>query len=259
MKRALTIAGSDSGGGAGIQADLKTFHALDVYGMSALTLVTAQNTIGVDEVHLLPSSLVRSQLLAVLDDLGCDAAKTGAIGSAELIATVAGTLRERPVDKLVVDPVMISKHGAPLLAEDAVQALRSEILPLAYVVTPNRHEAEALSGVAIDSLSAMEEAARRIASFGPRAVLVKGGALGGDEAIDLLLAGGATTTLRAPRLATRSTHGTGCTFSAAITAQLARGLSLEEAVREAKAFVTHAIRTAPTLGRGLGPVNHRAA
>lgn len=256
MQRALTIAGSDSGGGAGIQADLKTFHALGVYGASALTLVTAQNTLGVDDVHLLPSAVVRSQMLAVLDDIGCDAAKTGAIGSAELIATVARTLRERPIEKLVVDPVMISKHGAPLLSPDAVVALRSELLPLAFLVTPNRHEAEVLSGVRLDSLATMEEAARRIVSFGPRAVLVKGGALGGDEAVDLLVSDGHATVLRVPRIETRSTHGTGCTCSAAITALLARGGSLEDAVRGAKAYVTRAIETAPAIGRGFGPVNH---
>jgi hydroxymethylpyrimidine/phosphomethylpyrimidine kinase len=251
---ALTIAGSDPSGGAGIQADLKTFHQLGVYGMSAITLVTVQNSIGVSRVELLAPELIAQQIAAVVSDIPPQAAKSGALGGIEAIEVIAAAHYGCP---LVVDPVMISKHGAPLMAESARTALRTLLLPRAALVTPNLHEAAAIAGILVDSLESMREAARRIQGFGATAVLVKGGHLEGD-AIDVLFADGVFTELRAPRIPTRHTHGTGCTYSAAITAFLARGESLLSAVQLGKAFITEAIRTAPGLGAGSGPVNHWA-
>lgn len=259
MRIALTVAGSDSGGGAGIQADLKTFHRFGVFGTSVLTLVTAQNTLGVQEVHTLPGGLLRSQLDTVMGDLRPHAVKTGALGSAEGIEAVAeGLGRWRP-DHLVVDPVMISKHGHPLLDAEAVESLVRTLLPLATVLTPNLHEAGALLGATIGSEGEMEEAARELSSFGPEAVLIKGGSLPGDEAIDLLWDGRKAHRLVAPKIASGSTHGTGCTFSAAIAACLASGHALLQAVEAAKRFVTRGIREAPKVGAGVGPVNHWVA
>ena len=249
---ALTIAGSDLGGGAGIQADLKTFHQLGVYGTSAITLVTVQNTVRVSRVELLVASLVAEQIDAVLEDLPPSAIKTGALGSAEIVEAVASRAFKGP---LVVDPVTISKHGYPLLNSAARDAMRTLLLPRAALVTPNLDEAAQLTGIAVDCPESMKEAARRIADLGPRAVLVKGGHLEGD-ALDILFAGGQFTDFRSPRIETRHTHGTGCTYSAAIAAFLAHGRGLEEAVGAAKAFITEAIRTAPGLGGGAGPLNH---
>ena len=244
---ALTIAGSDPGGGAGIQADLKTFHQLGVYGTSAITLVTVQNTVRVSRVELLVASLVAEQIDAVLEDLPPSAIKTGALGSAEIVEAVASRAFKGP---LVVDPVTISKHGYPLLNSAARDAMRTLLLPRAALVTPNLDEAAQLTGIAVDCPESMKEAARR-----PRAVLVKGGHLEGD-ALDILFAGGQFTDFRSPRIETGHTHGTGCTYSAAIAAFLAHGRGLEEAVGAAKAFITEAIRTAPGLGGGAGPLNH---
>ena len=258
MRRALTIAGSDSGGGAGVQADLKVFHRFGVYGTSALTLVTAQNTLGVQALHPLPPELVIAQIAAVATDLGLDAAKTGALGSAEVVEAVAWAVERYGVRPLVVDPVMAATHGPLFLAEEAIQALKARLLPKATLVTPNLHEAQALLGRPIQTEAEMREAALALLELGPRAVLLKGGHLEGAEAVDYLAEGGQLHRLAAPRHPTPHTHGTGCTYAAAITALLARGRGLLEAVREAKAFVTRAIRKAPGLGRGRGPLNHWA-
>lgn len=251
---ALTIAGSDPSGGAGIQADLKTFHQHRVYGASAITLITAQNTVGVSRVELLPPDLIAQQIDAVLADIPPNAIKTGALGGIPAIEVIAVARFQCP---LIIDPVMISKHGAPLMAEAAREALKTLLLPRATLVTPNLHEAEAITGMTVDSVASMKEAARRILDMGAKAVLVKGGHLEGD-AIDVLLANGVFTEFRSERFPTQHTHGTGCTYSASITALMARGYGLVEAVSAAKVFITEAIRTAPGLGSGSGPVNHWA-
>lgn len=257
--RALTIAGSDSGGGAGIQADLKTFHACGVYGASVLTALTAQNTLGVHGILDIPTDFIVAQLDAVLDDIGCDAAKTGMLSRPETIAVVADAIRRHAVDRLVVDPVMVAKGGARLLQEAALDALRRELLPRALLVTPNTHEAAILAGRPVETLAHMEDAARAIRDLGPRNVLVKGGhaEMQRPVVVDVLL----TTTgellrFESPRFAARHTHGTGCTLSAAIAAHLARGATLDDAVERGTSFVRHAIQAARELGNGIGPVNH---
>ena len=257
---ALTIAGSDSGGGAGIQADLKTFTVLGVYGMSALTAVTVQNTVEVRQAEALAPELVAAQMDAVLEDIGCDAAKTGMLANAGIIEAVAGCLLAHGVDRLVVDPVMVSKSGHALLAPEAREALTRHILPLALVVTPNLHEAGVLTGQEVASLEDMRRAAREIAAQGPRAVVVKGGHLA-DDPVDLLYLAPEEEEilLREERMDTPHTHGTGCTFSAAIAAYLASGDDLPGAVRGAKRFITHAIRHSLALGSGHGPTHHMAA
>jgi hydroxymethylpyrimidine/phosphomethylpyrimidine kinase len=247
---ALTIAGSDPSGGAGIQADLKTFHQLHVYGAAAITLITVQNTTRVSRVETLDPALVSEQIDAVLEDLPPQAAKTGALGTAAIIEAVAGCAIKCP---LVVDPVMISKHGAPLMDSTARGALRRLLLPKAALVTPNLHEAAELARMPVEDLDQMRVAATRI---GP-SVLIKGGHLNGD-AVDLLYHDGGFTELRAARVDTRHTHGTGCTYSAAITAFLSRGFPMVEAVTRAKRFIDEAIRTNPGIGAGSGPVNHWA-
>lgn len=253
---ALTIAGSDPSGGAGIQADLKTFHQFGVYGEAAITLLTVQNTRTVAEVVLVEPRLVCAQVEAVLEDIPPQAVKTGALGSAAIIESIAALAAQFRAP-LVVDPVMISKHGAPLLAADARSALVEKLLPCAALVTPNLHEAAALAGRPVSSPEDMEEAARRIHARCGAAVLVKGGHLDGDAA-DLLFDGAELRWLRAPRIDTPHTHGTGCAFSAAITACLALGEPLQDAVKRAKRFISEAIRTNPGLGHGSGPVNHHA-
>jgi hydroxymethylpyrimidine/phosphomethylpyrimidine kinase len=255
IPRALTIAGSDSGGGAGIQADLKTFSAFRVYGASVLTAVTAQNSVGVHGVANLAPEFVARQLDAVLGDIGADAAKTGMLSTAAIIRVVADRLRAHRVERLVVDPVMLAKSGDPLLEPDARQALVEAILPLALVVTPNLPEAAALADLPVGDLEQMEAAARRIHALGPAWVLVKGGHLKG-EPIDLLFDGRTVTRLTAERVPTPHTHGTGCTYSAAIAAGLARGAAVPEAVAEAKRYVTAAIRAGFALGRGVGSLRH---
>ena len=255
IPKALTIAGSDSGGGAGIQADLKTFSAFRVFGMSVITAVTAQNSLGVQGVENLPAAFVALQLHSVLSDFGAGAAKCGMLSTAPIIEAVAATLADDPVEKLVVDPVMVAKSGDALLQPDARQALIERILPLALVVTPNLPEAESLSGIPVASRPDMEEAARRIHRLGPRYVLVKGGHLKGD-AIDLLWNGKVFTAFRAPRIDSGNTHGTGCTLSAAIAAGLARGQAIGDAIRDAKAYVTRAIREGFAAGRGVGQLRH---
>jgi hydroxymethylpyrimidine/phosphomethylpyrimidine kinase len=252
---ALTIAGSDPGGGAGIQADLKTFHQLGVYGAAAITLITVQNTVRVSRVETLDAELIAEQIAAVMEDLPPQAAKTGALGTAAAVRAVAASGLPCP---LVVDPVMISKHGGVLMGEDGVAALRDLLLPRAALVMPNLAEAAQLAAMPVENVEDMKEAARRIARHGAAAVLVKGGHLAGD-AVDVFFQNGAFTELRSPRYDSRHTHGTGCTYSAAVTAWLARGFALDDAVRRAKSFISEAIRTAPGLGSGCGPVNHWAA
>jgi hydroxymethylpyrimidine/phosphomethylpyrimidine kinase len=251
----MTIAGSDSGGGAGIQADLKTFQALGVYGASTLTAVTAQNTLGVRAVHEIPTDIIAAQIDAVVEDIGVDAAKTGMLSSAEIIATVAERIRHWRLDRLVVDPVMVAKSGDRLLREDAVQALVRDLLPLAAVLTPNLPEAEVLVGRQLESDEDIRQAARDILDLGPRAVVMKGGHRQGD-ATDVFFDGHAFHTFSAPRIETPNTHGTGCTFSAAITAGLARGMDVLDAVGAAKHYLTEAIRHSQPLGSGHGPVAH---
>lgn len=251
---ALTIAGSDPSGGAGIQADIKTFHQLGVYATSVVTLVTVQNTQSVKAVECMPASLVGDQLAAVLEDIPPHAAKTGALGDETIIAEVAGRAADFGFP-LVVDPVMISKHGLPLMTERARTILAERLFPHAFLVTPNLHEASVLAGMPVTDLPGMEEAARRIAGFGAAAVLVKGGHLEGD-AVDLLYWKGCLQRFSSPRIDTPHTHGTGCTYSAAITAGLAQGLELPQAIARAKKFITLAIQSHPGLGHGCGPVNH---
>jgi hydroxymethylpyrimidine/phosphomethylpyrimidine kinase len=255
VAKALTIAGSDSGGGAGIQADLKTFSAFGVFGMSAITAVTAQNSVGVSGVFDLPPDFVAQQIDAVLGDFGADAVKLGMLSTADIATVVAARLRAHGMERVVLDPVMIAKSGDALLQPDARAALVREVLPLAWVVTPNLHEAAALAGMPVESEADMEAAARRIRALGPRHVLVKGGHLK-DSATDILWDGRAFTRFTGERLDSTSTHGTGCTLSAAIAAGLARGRDLPAAVREAKAYVTAAIREGFRVGRGVGALRH---
>jgi hydroxymethylpyrimidine/phosphomethylpyrimidine kinase len=257
MKRALTIAGSDSGGGAGIQADLKTFMAFGVHGMSAITALTAQNTVGVQGIFEVSPGFVRKQIESVMTDIGADAAKTGMLSNAEIVRTVAEAIRTFRIPNLVVDPVMVAKSGDPLLAEDARQAIRDELLPLATVITPNVFEAEALLERRIEDLDAMRNAARELKKFGCRWVVVKGGSLDIDSrAVDVVCDGKELILLDSPRLASRNTQGTGCTFASAIAAGLAKGLPPLEAIKRAKEYVTEAIRSGPPIGCGHGPANH---
>ena len=254
---ALTIAGSDSGGGAGIQADLKAMEANGVFGTSALAAVTAQNTEEVAEAHTLPPSLVAAQIDAVADDMDVEAAKTGMLSAPEIIETVANRVQAHGLFPFVVDPVMISKTGFKLLQDDAIETLIEELLPLATVVTPNVHEAEHLTDVSIETPDDLRTAAEMLLDYGPDAVLAKGGHLeGADEAIDVLVTADAERSFAAPRIDTRHTHGTGCTYASAIAANLASGHELEPAVDRAKRYVTGAIRHALPLGHGRGPTNH---
>jgi hydroxymethylpyrimidine/phosphomethylpyrimidine kinase len=249
------VAGSDSGGGAGIQADLKVFTAMGIYGMSAVTAVTSQNTTGVRRIDPLPPEAVAAQMEACLEDIGCDAAKTGMLQGPAIVQAVAEVFRTFRVRNLVIDPVMVAKSGDVLLEPAARTALRESLLPLAAVVTPNLAEAGELAGIPVRKYADMREAARRIAGLGPPLVVVKGGHLDGDPA-DLVYDGREFHVLAMARIRTRNTHGTGCSFSAAITAGLARGLGGLEAVRAAKEAVTWGIANAPGLGKGYGPTNH---
>ena len=251
---AMTIAGSDSGGGAGIQADLKTFAVLGVHGTSALTAITAQNTTGVTDILELPISLVSEQIDVVVQDLGVQAAKTGMLSSAAIIATVADAIQRHGIKNLVVDPVMVAKGGARLLRDDAVAALRERMIPLAAVLTPNLPEAEVLLGRTIRSLDERRQAARDLVAMGARAAVVKGGHAETDVT-DVLFNGSEMIELAAERIATENTHGSGCVFSAAITAWMARGADPIRAVREAKAFITNAVANSLEIGHGHGPVN----
>ncbi len=253
---ALSIAGSDPSGGAGIQADLKTFHQFGVYGEAVITLLTVQNTVAVDSVQVLDPDFVSAQLIAVLEDIPPMAAKTGALGTAAMVERIA-FLAASFTFPLVVDPVMISKHGAPLMAPEARNKLIELLLPACALLTPNLHEAAAITGMRVETPAQMREAAMAILDLGAGAVLLKGGHLEG-AAMDLLLWHGGEMKLPAKRIETKHTHGTGCSYSAAVTALLASGHGLEEAVRQAKGWIHAAISTNPGLGRGNGPVNHFA-
>jgi hydroxymethylpyrimidine/phosphomethylpyrimidine kinase len=256
MRTALTIAGSDSGGGAGIQADLKTFAAHGVYGTSALTAITAQNTLGVLAWEAVSTPLVVQQIEAVLGDIGADAIKIGMLANAAIVSAVARTLASHSGVPMVVDPVMVAKGGDRLLETAAVAALTSELLPLAQIVTPNIPEAEALAGMPIRSLADMRQAGDRIRRLGPRVVLVKGGHAEGSESIDVAVTETGSLEIRGPRLPGRHTHGTGCTLSSAIAANLAKGMNDEAAIRAAREYLEGAIRHAPEIGGGHGPLNH---
>lgn len=253
---ALTIAGSDSGGGAGIQADLKTFHAFGVFGTTAVTAVTVQNTVGVAGVHAIPPDIVEAQILAVADDLQPSACKSGMLADATIIEAVARGLSGASIPAYVLDPVMVATSGDPLLESSAVDALRSELLPLASVVTPNLHEAEILARMRVESETDMRRAAELILADGPGAVLLKGGHLESAQVVDLLLTESSERSWRSPRLRVGNAHGTGCTLSAAIAAGLAVGRGLEQAVETGIDFTRRALRTAPGLGSGATPLNH---
>lgn len=254
--RALTVAGSDSGGGAGIQADLKTFAAFGVYGTSAITAVTAQNTVGVTRVEVLPVEMVGAQIDAVISDIGTDAVKTGMLASAAIVRAVAAKIKEHRLEKVVVDPVMVAASGDRLLQETAIETYKTDLMPLATVLTPNIPEAEALCGIKIKNQMGMRAAAKLIQRMGPRYVLVKGGHLEGEESIDILFDGSRFMDFPSERIRTTSTHGTGCTLSSAIAAGLAHGRPVEEAVAVAKVYITEALRNAFPVGRGRGPVSH---
>ena len=256
MKIALTIAGSDSGGGAGIQADLKTFHQFGVFGTSVITAVTAQNTMGVRAWEPVPVELVTRQLDAVADDLPPIAVKSGMLGSAALVAAVADGIARRRLPNYVLDPVMVATSGDRLLERDAERLIVQQLVPLALLVTPNLDEAAVLLGGSVRDPDDMERAGRTLVQLGARAALVKGGHLAGDAVVDVLVMGGTVRRFTRPRLETTSTHGTGCTLSAAIAAGLALGRPLERAVEDALDFVHRAIAAAPGLGQGNGPLNH---
>lgn len=254
---AMTIAGSDSGGGAGIQADLRTFAFHKVHGTSALTCVTAQNTLGVSRVDALPAAAVTAQMEAVVQDIGVQATKTGMLLNQEIIATVATQVEALGLQRLVVDPVMVSRTGAQLIDDAAIATLQTRLLPLAAILTPNRYEAQMLAAMEITTLEAMQTAAEKIYQLGPKAVLVKGGGMTGElRGVDVWFDGQQMTTLTTATIDTPNTHGTGCTLSAAIAANLALGYTPLEATRQAKDYVTTALRHALDIGQGQGPVGH---
>jgi hydroxymethylpyrimidine/phosphomethylpyrimidine kinase len=255
-RTALTIAGSDSGAGAGIQADLKTFAAHGVYGTSVITAVTAQNTVGVAMFEALSPALVRAQLDAVMSDIGAHAAKTGMLATAGIVETVAAAVEELRIPQLVVDPVMVAKSGDRLLDDAAIHAIKRALLPRAFVVTPNIPEAEALTGVPITTDEGRREAARRIMALGPTAVIIKGGHFPTPDIVDLLYLGGEFAEFRHARIAGRQTHGTGCTFAASIAASLAVGRTVAEAIPLAQHYIAGAISHGPRLGAGNGPMDH---
>lgn len=255
IPRALTIAGSDSGGGAGIQADLKTFSALGVFGMSAIAALTSQNTVGVNAILEIDPDLVSSQIRSVVLDIGVDAVKTGMLSNAAVISRVAADIRELGLGKVVVDPVMVAKSGDRLLKEEAIEAVIEELFPLAMVITPNLHEAEALTGLRVQDAVGMKRAAEKLKDFGPRYVVVKGGHLAGKP-MDLLYDGENFREFSNVRHQTPHTHGTGCTFASAIAACLAKGYEVEKAVERAKVYITGAIAHGLPLGKGHGPVHH---
>ncbi|HHY60294.1 MAG TPA: bifunctional hydroxymethylpyrimidine kinase/phosphomethylpyrimidine kinase [Clostridia bacterium] len=256
IKKALTIAGSDSGGGAGIQTDLKTFENIGVFGMSAITAITAQNTLGVTAVHYLPTQMVAAQLDAVLSDIGTDAVKTGMLGNAEIAAVVAEKLREYRLEKVVVDPVMVATSGDLLLEERAVDVVKEKLLPLAFIVTPNKYEAEILAGMKIAGPADAREAARRLHGMGAKGVLLKGGHFQGNSAVDLYYDGQAFHELAKPKVETRNQHGTGCTLAAAIAAYLCFDLPPLTAIAKAKDYVWQRLQYASRhqVGAGSGPI-----
>jgi hydroxymethylpyrimidine/phosphomethylpyrimidine kinase len=253
---ALTIAGSDSGGGAGIQADLKTFQAFGVFGTSAVTAITVQNTLGVSAVHAVPLDIVLGQIAAVATDLRPAACKTGMLATRQLVVAVAEAIQEHGLAQYVLDPVMVATSGDRLLDRDAEGAVATDLVPLALLVTPNLDEAAILTGAAVDDIDGMRRAARALVAAGARAALVKGGHLRDNELVDVFFDGRDVREYRRSRIATRSTHGTGCTLSAAVAAGLARGVPLRTAVEHALEYVHRAIAQAPDLGQGNGPLNH---
>lgn len=255
VRAVLTIAGSDPSGGAGIQADLKTFAALGVYGTSAVTAITVQNTRGVTDIHSLPPVLVADQIAAIASDITLYATKVGMLATAAIVGATVATITALELPLVVVDPVMFATSGMPLLDQDGVQALRTDLLPLAHVVTPNIREAEVLSGLAIQTVDDVREAAMRIHRLGP-AVIVTGGHLPGRDVVDVLFDGRRVTEWRTPRIETIHTHGSGCTFASAVAAHLALGANLVDATARAQAYVAGAIRHAITLGHGCGPLGH---
>jgi hydroxymethylpyrimidine/phosphomethylpyrimidine kinase len=254
--RVLIIAGSDSGGGAGVQADIKTVTLLGGYAASAITAVTVQNTLGVSAVYPIPAKIVLAQAMAVLDDIGADAIKTGMLGDAAMIETVAAILDAAPGVRVVIDPVMTAKGGQALLEPDALEAARALLIPRAALLTPNAPEAEALTGLTVADLDGQRRAGEALLKAGAAAVLVKGGHVPGDRVIDLLLTAAGETLLEGPRIDSRHTHGTGCTLASACATGLAQGLGLEAAVARAWAYTAEAIRQAPGLGSGHGPLGH---
>jgi hydroxymethylpyrimidine/phosphomethylpyrimidine kinase len=257
IAKALTIAGSDSGGGAGIQADLKTFTAFKVYGMSAVTALTAQNTVGVQGVFEIPPEFIEKQIESILSDMGTDAVKTGMLSNSKIVKTVAVTLRKHQITTLVVDPVMIAKSGDSLLAESARKAIKEDLIPLAQVITPNLFEAETLLDRKVENLEEMKSAARDLQQLGCRWVVVKGGHLSNEsQAVDVVYNGKDFHLLKSARFASKNTHGTGCTFASAIAASLAKGAEPLDAIKKAKEFITEAIRTGLPIGKGHGPTNH---
>ena len=251
----MTIAGSDSGGGAGIQADLKTFSALGVFGTSTLTAITAQNTVGVTAVHEIPTDVIAAQIDAVVSDIGADAVKTGMLSSSPIVATVADAVRRHGISNLVVDPVMVAKSGDRLLREEAIATIRSELIPLAKVVTPNIPEAEDLTGRSIESDDDVRRAAEAIIGMGAKSVVIKGGHREGPPT-DVLYDGEEFLEFTTERIPSTNTHGTGCTFASAVAAGLAHGLETPAAVRQAKDYVTAAISAAYPIGQGHGPLHH---
>lgn len=253
---ALTIAGSDSGGGAGIQADLKTFQAFNVFGVSVITSITSQNTIGVRSIQDTNPKIVGDQIDMILEDMGCDAAKTGMVSNGEIIEVIADRIRKHKIDKLVIDPVMVSKSGKILLKKDAESILIKKLLPLSYLITPNVYEAEIISGMQIISVEDAKKAAEKIANMEAANVLIKGGHLTEDKALDILYNGKEYNIFESERIDSKNTHGTGCTLSSAITASISRGENLLNAVRIAKEYVTRAIENAPEIGKGFGPLYH---
>lgn len=255
--RVLSIAGSDSGGGAGIQADIKTVTALGGYAATVITAITAQNTLGVREIHLIPPHMIRAQMDAVLEDIGADCIKTGMLASAEIIEAVRARLDVlAPGVQRVIDPVMAATSGARLSGDDAVAALKARLIPGATLLTPNIPEAGVLCGMAITGIEAMQQAGRALLALGATAVLVKGGHMTGPLVQDVLVSGQGVEIFSSPRIDTRHTHGTGCTLASAIATGLAQGMGLGDAVRRARAYVHGAIRTAPGFGAGHGPLNH---
>jgi hydroxymethylpyrimidine/phosphomethylpyrimidine kinase len=252
---AMTIAGSDSGGGAGIQADLKTFSALGVFGTSTLTAITAQNTVGVSAVHEIPTDLISAQIDAVITDIGADAVKTGMLSSAAIVETVSEAVRRHGITNLVVDPVMVAKSGDRLLREEAISSICNDLIPLAKVVTPNIPEAEDLTGLSINTDADVRRAAEAIIGMGARSVVVKGGHRDGPPT-DILYDGATFLEFTTERIPSTNTHGTGCTFASAVAAGLAHGLEIPDAVQQAKDYVTAAIRAAYPIGQGHGPLHH---
>jgi hydroxymethylpyrimidine/phosphomethylpyrimidine kinase len=254
--RVLIIAGSDSGGGAGIQADIKTITALGGYAATAVTAITVQNTLGVTDVRTLEVDLVEAQARAVLDDIGADAIKIGMLGDTAIVEMVAGILADTPATPAVIDPVMVAKGGAPLLASDAAAAVRDLLIPRAALLTPNAPEASALSGLVVETTDDLRRAGEALLALGAAAVLMKGGHIAGSAVTDVLMTRAGETTFEGPRIDTRHTHGTGCTLSSACAAGLAQGLTLEQAVARAWAYTAEAIRRAPGFGAGHGPLDH---